>query len=37
MIWPERLPSAVEPFTAERMLEGLFAAYRTLGSSSVSK
>lgn len=29
--------AAVEPFTAERMLEGLFGAYRTLGSSSVSK
>jgi glycosyltransferase involved in cell wall biosynthesis len=29
--------SAVEPFTAERMLEGLFAAYRRLGSSSVRK
>jgi glycosyltransferase involved in cell wall biosynthesis len=29
--------AAVEPFTAERMLEGLFAAYRTLASSSVRK
>jgi hypothetical protein len=25
--------SAVEPFTADRMLEGLFAAYRALGTS----